>query len=63
MRSNTVMTTADRLPIGPDDVAAAQRRLSGVANRTPVVTSRELDRRLGAQVFLKAESFQRGGAF
>lgn len=51
------------LPITPDDVAAAARRLAGVANRTPVLTSRELDRRLGAQVFIKAESFQRGGAF
>jgi threonine dehydratase len=28
-----------------------------------VFTSRELDRRLGARLFLKAESFQRGGAF
>ena len=53
----------ERLPITPDDVGAAERRLRGVANRTPVVTSRELDRRLGAQVFLKVESFQRGGAF
>jgi threonine dehydratase len=57
------MSAVDRLPISPDDVAAAQRRLRGVANRTPVITSRELDRRLGAQMFLKAESFQRGGAF
>jgi threonine dehydratase len=57
------MSAVDRLPITPDDVAAAQRRLRGVANRTPVLTSRELDRRLGAQVFLKAECFQRGGAF
>jgi len=53
----------NRLPIASDDVAAAARRLSGVANRTPVVTSRELDARVGAAVFLKAEQFQRGGAF
>ena len=51
------------LPITPDDVAAAARRLAGVANRTPVITSRQLDERLGATVFLKAEQFQRGGAF
>jgi len=50
---------ADRLPITPDDVAAATRSLSGVANRTPVLTSRELDRRLGAEVFLKAEQIGR----
>lgn len=52
-----------RLPISPDDVAAAAARIAGVANRTPVFTSRALDKRLGATVYLKAESFQRGGAF
>ncbi len=52
-----------QLPITWEDVAAAARRLSGVANRTPVFTSRELNRRVGAELFLKAEQFQRGGAF
>jgi threonine dehydratase len=51
------------LPISPDDVAATSRRVAGVANRTPVLTSRSPDERLGAGVFMKAESFQRGGAF
>lgn len=46
-----------------DDVRAAAERLRGVANATPVLTSRTLDARTGATVFLKAESFQRGGAF
>lgn len=46
-----------------DDVRAAADRLRGVANATPVLTSRTLDERTGATVFLKAESFQRGGAF
>lgn len=54
------MTT--RLPT-PDDVARAAARLDGVAHRTPVVTSRTLDDELGAQLFLKAENFQRAGAF
>ena len=49
--------------IGLDDVRAAAERLHGVANRTPVMTSRTLDGLAGAEVFLKAESFQRGGAF
>jgi threo-3-hydroxy-L-aspartate ammonia-lyase len=49
--------------IGFDDVRAAAARLRGVANRTPVFTSRTLDGRTGATLFLKAESFQRGGAF
>jgi threonine dehydratase len=46
-----------------DDVVAAAGRLHGVAHRTPVVTSRTLDERTGAQVFLKAENVQRMGAF
>ena len=57
------MDANDGLPITPDDVAAAMRRVSGAANRTPVFTSRDLDQRLGAEVFLKAEQFQRGGSF
>jgi threonine dehydratase len=46
-----------------DDVRAAAGRLRGVAHRTPVLTSRTLDAMTGATVFLKCESFQRGGAF
>jgi threonine dehydratase len=45
------------------DVEAAAGRLAGVAHRTPVLTSRTLDRAAEASVFLKAENFQRGGAF
>ncbi|HEY5059652.1 MAG TPA: pyridoxal-phosphate dependent enzyme [Gaiellaceae bacterium] len=45
------------------DVQAAAQRLRGVANRTPVLTSRTLDGVVGAAVHLKAECFQRGGAF
>ena len=48
--------------ISIDDVRAAAATLAGVANRTPVFTSRTLDERVGARVFLKAECFQRGGA-
>jgi len=46
-----------------EDVHAAAARLDGVANRTPVFTSRMLDERVGASVHVKAECFQRGGAF
>jgi threo-3-hydroxy-L-aspartate ammonia-lyase len=49
--------------IGEDDVRAAARGLVGIAHRTPVVTSRTLDERVGATVFLKPENLQRGGAF
>ena len=45
------------------DVERAAQRLAGVAHRTPVLTSRTLDERTGARVHLKAECFQRGGAF
>jgi threonine dehydratase len=47
----------------PDDVLAAASRLAGVAHRTPVLTSRTLDARTGARVFVKPENFQRAGAF
>jgi threo-3-hydroxy-L-aspartate ammonia-lyase len=49
--------------IGLDDVRAAAERVRGVAHHTPVFRSRTLDERVGATVYLKAESFQRGGAF
>jgi threo-3-hydroxy-L-aspartate ammonia-lyase len=49
--------------ISVDDVRAAAARLDGIAHRTPVLTSRTLDARTGASVFLKAECLQRGGAF
>ena len=51
------------LTVTLDDVRAAAGRLEGVAHRTPVFTSRTLDERAGAKVFLKAENLQRGGAF
>lgn len=46
-----------------EDVRAAAGRLKGVANRTPVLTSRTVDERVGARVLFKCESFQRVGAF
>ncbi len=60
------MTAAETLP-APEEMLArleeARRRVAGIVHRTPVATSRALDRRLGARVFLKCESFQRMGAF
>jgi threonine dehydratase len=46
-----------------DDVRAAAERLRGVAHLTPVATSRTLDERTGARLFLKCENLQRAGAF
>lgn len=45
------------------DVVAAGGRLAGVAHRTPVLRSRLVDELVGAEVFFKAENFQRMGAF
>lgn len=45
------------------DVADAARLLAGVARRTPLVSSHELDAITGARVFLKAEPLQRTGSF
>ncbi len=45
------------------DVLSAARTLDGVAHRTPVLTSRALDQRSAATVFLKCENFQRTGSF
>jgi threonine dehydratase len=51
------------VPIELSDVRDAAARLAGVAHRTPVLNSRTLDGLAGARVFLKAECFQRMGAF
>ncbi|MBL1084501.1 threo-3-hydroxy-L-aspartate ammonia-lyase [Streptomyces actinomycinicus] len=50
-------------PVSFDDVREAAARLEGVAHRTPVLTSRTLNSLVGAEVFIKAENFQRIGAF
>ncbi|GAA2215322.1 pyridoxal-phosphate dependent enzyme [Nonomuraea monospora] len=55
--------TIPALPVTLDDVQDAAARLKGVAHRTPVLRSRTLDARVGAEVFLKCENFQRIGAF
>jgi threonine dehydratase len=55
--------SAPALALDLDDVRRAAARLDGVAHRTPVLSSHTLDERVGATVSLKAETFQRGGAF
>jgi threonine dehydratase len=45
------------------DVESAARQIAGAAHRTPVLTSRLLDQRVGAQLFFKCENLQRAGAF
>jgi threonine dehydratase len=50
-------------PVTYADVEAAAARLAGHAHRTPVLRSRTVDARVGAEVLFKCENFQRGGAF
>src|SRR3954454_9618332 len=45
------------------DVQAARERIRSHVHRTPVLTSRQINARVGARVFFKAEIFQRVGAF
>jgi threo-3-hydroxy-L-aspartate ammonia-lyase len=44
-------------------VKSAKDRLHGHANRTPIMTSRTLNRLVGAEIYFKCENFQRIGAF
>lgn len=46
-----------------EEVRGAAARLEGLANRTPVMRARSLDRLLDCRVLFKCESFQRAGSF
>src|SRR5581483_3288217 len=45
------------------DVEQADARLDGVVRRTPLLHSHALSRRLGMDLYLKAEMLQRTGSF
>jgi len=45
------------------DIRQAAARILPYAHRTPIITCEMLDQRLGAQIFLKCENFQKVGAF
>ncbi|MEP9413030.1 threonine ammonia-lyase [Gordonia sp. VNQ95] len=47
----------------PDEIGAAATALSGVMRRTPMVASRVLSERVGADVWIKCENLQRTGSF
>ena len=51
------------MSVSYDDVVDAARRIEGVAVRTPLLESPALEARLGGRVLIKAETFQRAGAF
>jgi threonine dehydratase len=56
-----VATTGSLLSL--DDVHRARERIGGRLHRTPLLSSRTLSERVGADVHLKAELFQRTGSF
>jgi threonine dehydratase len=45
------------------DIDSAARQIARAAHRTPVVTSRSVNQRTGAELFFKCENLQRAGAF
>jgi threonine dehydratase len=45
------------------DIEKAYKKLKGIANVTPYVTSRTLDDLTGSSIYLKCENFQRTGSF
>ncbi|PID84694.1 MAG: hypothetical protein CSB13_11785 [Chloroflexi bacterium] len=47
----------------PQDISTAAKRLAGIANHTPIMTSRTLNEICGCEVYLKCENYQRVGAF
>lgn len=57
------MTTTTTAPFTFADVESAAERIQGIAHRTPVMTSRTFNERVGTTCFFKCESFQRIGAF
>lgn len=46
-----------------DQIQSAARLISGIAHRTPVITSKTLNQRGDLQVFMKCENHQKIGAF
>ena len=62
------MVVSHQTPMGKyaasiDDVRAAAERIRGVGHRTPILTSKTLDRLAGRKLFFKCENFQKVGAF
>ena len=64
MTSKTSTTAeAQAFPVTYADIEAAASRLTGIAHRTPVLSSRTVNERVNSQVFFKCENFQRAGSF
>lgn len=57
------MHTTDTHLVSFESIQRAALRLEGIANKTPVLTSRTVNARIAGSVFFKCENFQRMGAF
>lgn len=57
------MTTPPVLPIAPDDIDDARKRIAPFVSVTPIMTSQVLDERFGVALHFKCENFQKIGAF
>lgn len=51
------------MPPTLNDIRQAAERIRPYAHRTPVLTNESLNQKVGAQIFLKCENFQKVGAF
>lgn len=51
------------MPPTLNDIREAAKRIQPYAHRTPVLTNESLNEKVGAQVYLKCENFQKVGAF
>jgi len=51
------------MPPTLEHIYAAAKRIKPYIHRTPVLTNENLNQKVGAQVFLKCENFQKVGAF
>lgn len=57
---------SNRVTSGPltiENVVRASERINPYVHRTPIFTSRQIDRILGASLYFKCENFQRTGSF
>lgn len=57
------MIASPPLSVTLADVQAARERIRSYVHRTPVLTSRQIDERVGSRVSFKCEIFQKVGAF
>jgi threonine dehydratase len=54
---------SDERLLRPDDFETAREAISGRVHRTPLLSSRRLGEAVGAELYLKAELFQKTGSF